>query len=165
MKSIFLLMGFLLGWAPLHDFHVSKCLVEYNAADKALQISLHVFVDDLEEALRQQGYDNLQIGTTKEHPQAEDYLRGYLQKSFHVEVDDRPLVVNLLGKELSDDYLAVWCYLEITGIENFHKLKLSNTILMELFDDQTNMVTVKGPAGKRDGFLFQKGKAEGTVNF
>ena len=165
MKSFFLLICLWLTGAPAHDFHVSKCLVEYSAADKALQISLHVFVDDLEEALRQQGHDHLQIGASKEDPQAEEYLRDYLRKSFLVEVDDRQREVNLLGKELSDDYLAVWCYLEISGIEDFSKLKLTNTILMDLFDDQTNLVTVRGPGGKRGGFLFQKGKAEGTVHF
>jgi hypothetical protein len=36
---------------------------------------------------------------------------------------------------------------------------------MDIFDDQTNMVTVKGPGGKRSGFLFQIGNSEGTVSF
>lgn len=165
INSLFLLFNLLLVLVPKHDFHISKCLVEYSVPDQALQISLHVFVDDLEEALRKQGYDNLKIGTTKEDSLAETYLSEYLLKTFLVEIDDQPVTLSLLGKELSDDFLAVWCYLEATDISDFQKLKLSNTVLMEVFDDQTNMVTIKGPGGKRGGFLFQKGNEEGTVNF
>lgn len=165
MNYLILLFNFVFFFAPKHDFHVSKCLVEYNEAEQALQISLHVFVDDLEEALRQQGHDNLQIGTSKEAEQAERYLAEYLQKHFLLELDGRPIQASLLGKELSDDYMAVWCYLEITGVKSIRKLKLANTILMETFDDQTNMVTVKGPGGKRSGFLFQSGNSEGTITF
>jgi len=165
MNSILLFFNFLLVLAPKHDFHVSKCLVEYSTPDQALQVSLHIFVDDLEEALRQQGHDHLKIGTPKEDTLAESYLRDYLLKTFRVEIDDQPIELSLLGKELSEDFQAVWCYLEITDIAEFQKLKLSNTVLMETFDDQTNMVTVKGPGGKRSGFLFQKGNEEGTVKF
>jgi hypothetical protein len=165
MNYFILLFNFLFFLAPKHDFHVSKCLVEYNEAEQALQISLHVFVDDLEEALRQQGHDNLQIGTSKEAEQAEVYLGEYLKKNFRLELNGRPIQAALLGKELSDDYMAVWCYLEITGVTSVRQLKLTNTILMDIFDDQTNMVTVKGPGGKRSGFLFQIGNSEGTVSF
>jgi hypothetical protein len=165
MNNLLLLFNFLFILAPKHDFHVSKCLIEYSAPEQALQISLHLFVDDLEEALRQQGHDNLKIGTTKEDTLAETYLRDYLLKTFQVEIDDQPMKFSLLGKELSDDFLAVWCYLEITNVADFQKLKLSNSVLIETFSDQTNMVTVKGPKGKRGGFLFQKGNEEGTVKF
>lgn len=165
MNYLILLFNFLFFLAPKHDFHVSKCLVEYNETEQALQISLHVFVDDLEEALRQQGHDNLQIGTLKEAEQAEAYLGEYLKKNFRLELNGRPIQATLLGKELSDDYMAVWCYLEFTGVTSVRQLKLTNTILMEIFDDQTNMVTVKGPGGKRSGFLFQSGNSEGTISF
>lgn len=165
MNNFVLLFTLFLATAPRHDFHVSKCLVEYNEAEEALQVSLYVFVDDLEEALRQQGHDNLKIGTSKEDPRAEDYLSEYLCSKFLVEVDEEVRNVSLLGKELSEDFMAVWCYLEITGVKAPKELTLTNAVLMEIFDDQTNLVTVKGPGGKRSGFLFQKGQEEGTVNF
>ncbi|MDX1665854.1 MAG: DUF6702 family protein [Saprospiraceae bacterium] len=143
--------------AFLHDIHISKGLVEYNEAENALQITLHIFVDDLEDAIRlKHGHENLQIGTEKEHPEAEIYIEEYLRETFSLTVDGEKRSFTLLGKELSDDYMAVWCYLEISEVPPFKKLTLHNSILMDLFDDQSNIVTVKGPDGKRSGSLFQQ---------
>ena len=36
----------------LHTVHVSKTMVEYNEKEKSLQISVHLFIDDLEESLK-----------------------------------------------------------------------------------------------------------------
>lgn len=152
-------------WLPVHDFHLSKSLVEYSEADKALQISLYVFIDDLEEALRQNGADNLFIGTEKEDASAEKHMAAYFQNTFKIHVDDKEKQFEFLGKELSEDMIAVWCYLEIGELENLKTLKIKNSLLMEVFNDQTNMVTVKGPGNKRGGFLFQKGNDEGRMAF
>jgi hypothetical protein len=40
-------------WGPAHAFHVSKAVVEYNPGEQAIQVSMHLFLDDLEAALKQ----------------------------------------------------------------------------------------------------------------
>ncbi|MCO6478402.1 MAG: hypothetical protein J5I94_17360 [Phaeodactylibacter sp.] len=148
-----------------HDFHVSKCLVEYNEGERALQMSLHLFIDDLEEALRRQGKDNLFICTRKEDQQAETYIYRYLQQNFRFEVDGKERDYVFIGKEVSEDLAAVWCYLEITGVSSLKELKVNNSILMEVFDDQKNLVSVNGPGRKQGLLLFQKGDTVKKAEF
>ena len=99
-----------------HDFHVSKCLIEYNPQANALQISMHIFIDDLELALESQGTERLFICTRMEHPKAETYMQRYLEQNFKLTVNQKPIKYDFLGKEISEDMAAVWCYLEITDI-------------------------------------------------
>ena len=105
-----------LGWIHpgnmLHDIHLSKCLLEVNESDEAVQISMHIFIDDLEEALRRQGADNLYICTEKEAEEAETHIFDYLQAQFRIELDGQEKAYEFIGKEPSEDLMGVWCYLE-----------------------------------------------------
>ena len=66
---------------------------------------------------------------------------------------------------MSEDLVAVWCYLEIENIKPFKKLYVKNNTLMETFDDQKNIISVSGP-NKRKGYLmFNKSKNEETLKF
>ena len=149
MKLLSILLFFTLGINPSrvsnHDFHISKCLIEYSEEQSALQFSLHIFIDDLEEALRLQGADNLFICTEKENEEAEKYIIRYLHQRLQIELDDQMLQYNFIGKEISEDLAAVWCYLEIPKIQSPKKLMVSNSILMEVFDDQKNIVNIVAP--------------------
>lgn len=148
-----------------HEFHASKCMVEFSAPDQALQISMHLFIDDLEEALRRQGADKLYICTDKEDPKAEQYLFKYLQQHFQVLVDEKTYDYEFIGKEVSEDLQAVWCYLEVTNLSDIKSLTITNDLLMEVFDDQKNIMNISGPNKKRGFFLFHKGKSTDTVKF
>lgn len=148
-----------------HDFHVSKCLVEYNEAERALQVSMHIFIDDLEEALRRQGADQLFICTEREAADAETHLQRYLQQNFRLQANGAPVAYEFLGKEISDDLAAVWCYLEVTGVDRLEQLTVTNRILTEVYDDQKNIVSVFGPGDRKGLLLFQRGKDTESVQF
>lgn len=150
----------------VHPIHLSKSSIELNEAEKTLQISIHIFLDDLELALEAKGAEpNLQLCTSKEHPKGEQYLISYLREQFHIQVNGKPMGFKFVGKEISEDFLATWCYLEIEGVEAFGTLKVTNKILMELYDDQRNIVQVKGPNKKKVYFMFDRKQSEETFNF
>ncbi len=160
----YLLISFLF-LAPPHDFHLSKCVIEYNEEEKAIQVSMQIFLDDLEEALRREGADKLALCTDKEAPDAEAHLIRYLQKHFILEVDGQPTDYHYLGKEISEDLLSAWCYIEIENVTNLAALGVTNNILMETFDDQQNIINVKGPNNQGGMWLFKKGKSSDKVSF
>ncbi|MEM1321694.1 MAG: DUF6702 family protein [Bacteroidota bacterium] len=168
LLSIFLLINsFLPGSAAAedHKFHLSKCQIDYSVADQALQITLHIFIDDLEEALQTQSTDQLFIGTFQEHEGADQRIFSYIQQKLKLEVDNEAVNYGFVGKEVSEDLQAVWCYLEVTEVASLQSLSVSNDILMETFDDQKNIVAISGPNKKSGYFLFMKGKSSGTVEF
>ena len=171
MHTLALLLGSFLLYlngqpmADLHDFHLSKCLIEYNKQESAIQISLHVFIDDTEEALRRRGVDRLYICTEKEHESAEQHLERYLTQHLRLEVDGRAVTPTFLGKEVTQDLMGMWCYLEITGVTSMEQLTITNEILMDTFDDQKNLVNVIGPGDQKGVFLFEKGESRETMKW
>ena len=150
---------------PAHEFHISKCLIEFNEKEKALQFTLHLFIDDLEEALKLQGADKLFICTEKEAETAEDYIYKYLQQKLSISLEGKEVGYTFIGKEMSEDMVAVWCYLEIENVENIHQLHVKNSILLEAFDDQKNIISIIGPNKKKGYLLFNNAKNEETLEF
>lgn len=140
-------------------------MVEYNEAERALQMSMHIFIDDLEIALAERGADSLFICTRMESPDADKYMARYLEEQIRFVVDGRPVSFTFLGKEVSDDLMAVWCYLEIVDLDPFEQLEVTNRLLLEIYDDQKNIMHIIGP-GRREGtLLFRKGVTTETVQF
>lgn len=153
------------GMPAKHEFHVSKCLIEYRAEEKTLQISLHLFVDDVEEALRKQGADQLFLCTDKESAQAMIYVERYLQQRFQLKIDGKLRPFKVLGKEPSDDLIGMWCYLEITDLQPFQQLTIKNAVLTEVFSDQKNLVNIVHANKKKSSLLFHRDKPEQSLSF
>ena len=93
-----------------HKFYVSQIQINYNSGNTSLEVSAHIFIDDLELALKAQGADSLFIGTKREASRADTLIFRYLQQQIELRIGGRLLQGEFLGKELSDDLQAVWCY-------------------------------------------------------
>ena len=150
---------------PMHEFHISKCQIDYNLEEKALQMTMHIFIDDLEEALRKEGIDKLFLCSDKEKKQADRHLYQYLQKYFLITVNEEAASYEYVGKEPSEDLLGVWVYLEITDVQDIQQLTVKNRVLLDLFDDQKNITSVTVPPGKQNYFILEKGKSEESISY
>lgn len=165
MYQLLFLLSYIMFVAP-HEFHVSKALVEFNESEQALQVSMHLFIDDLEEGLQLGGVqETLNLCTSKEHENAEAYLSEYLKKKFKILVNEELLDFEFLGKEPSEDLIGIWCYLEITNISSINAIQIENSILLEAFEDQKNIISLIGPNKKKDYFLFKEGYFSDNVSY
>jgi len=147
----------------VHDLHISKCDIEYNEENTTLHISLRIFIDDLEAALLNRGAEDLFLCTKKEHEEAELHIVNYLHDMVKLVIDDEEIEFNYIGKEISDDLAAVWCYLEIENININNTLSIENRVLMDLFEDQRNIVKVKLSKTKKEHFLFDNSDYTGEI--
>ena len=146
-----------------HDFHVAKIDIEYNYNTGSIEIISHIFIDDLEDALEKQGIDSLYLCTRREAQSADHFIGEYLNEHLKIDIDGTNYKLAYLGKEVSDDLSAVWCYLEVENVEPTHDIVVQCSILMELFDDQTNMVKIQQSKTNREFFLFREGESEGKL--
>ncbi len=150
----------------VHEFHVSKCLVEYKSDNAELQISMNIFIDDLETALASRGVEQLFIGTEKESEEADDYIEKYIDQVFQIEINAQGLAdPTFLGKEVSDDLTSIWCYMQIPMAQPVQSLKVKNSILLETFDDQKNITSIVGPENKKDSFMSIRGDNVKEVSY
>lgn len=148
-----------------HDFHISKCLVEYKPETSSFQISLHLFIDDLEQSMALEGTDSLFLLTAKESPLAEVSVAKFLEAHFKIEVNGQPLTYEYLGKETAGDYIAMWCYMEVTKVPHPTQITIYNDLLLNVFEDQKNIISVIGPGEKKAVMIMQRGDEINTVKF
>ena len=164
LAAIFLIFSIFLNWGavPIHDFHVSQALINYNADNRSFEISLHIFIDDLEIALLERGIEKLFIATDRENKNADDHIFGYLHDRFRIISDKDTVNFSFLGKETSHDLMAVWCYLEAVEIPSPREITIYNTILTEIYSDQKNLITLTCPGVERY-ILFDKKKESSLI--
>lgn len=136
---------------PAHDFHASVTQMQYNPKERAFEISIRVFTDDLEKALSEMAGAKVSLGPDgKNDPLIEKYIRTHFA---HISPAKQPKPFQYVGHEAEAD--ANWLYLEMPYAEPFQGGLLKQNVLMELFDDQVNMVNIKYQDQKKT-FVFRK---------
>jgi len=149
----------------VHDFHLSKTDINYDTKSKSIQLSIHLFLDDLEDALKLEGYVDLRLCSPREAEHSDKAIQQYLQKKLQLYTHQTPLKWEYLGKEGTQDKMAVYCYLEISNVSQIKTLKISNNIMHELFDDQKNIVSVTEDKKSKAFLILDKKKLEETVKY
>ena len=122
-----------------------------------------IFIDDLETALAASGHAGLFICTEKEAPDAETYIGDYLNNNLIISVDGVNQQFEFLGKEVSEDLQAVWCYMEIVDIQCNEAISVENNVLLEIFDDQKNIVRLNMDSGEKAMFILEHSNNSGTL--
>ena len=138
----------------LHEFHASVTKMEYNAKERAFEISIRVFTDDLEKALS--AASNSRVVLDKDRPSAtlDPIIEKYVQAHFGFQTPQKqPRPFKYVGHEIEAD--AHWLYIEMPYAEPFKSGVLKQNVLMEQFDDQVNMVNLQYQ-GQKKTFVFRK---------
>ena len=125
-----------------HDFHVSKLDVRYNPASKSYELTLHLFLDDLEAAMKASGMKVEPLKTNEEEEKSNTRIRQYLTSNLRITSDGKLLNLQYIGREEAERFDAVFIYLETenTGIPGH--LSIENRLFHEIFTDQKNIVSV-----------------------
>jgi len=143
MKSILIGLWLCIGAWNLHPIHLTLSEVVYEEKSKTIQVTHKIFMDDLErhveESLKAKGKEvNLKLGTSQEHPETDRYLAEYLAAHFKLLINGKAYKANFLGKEYED--VACWLYVEILNVPKPKSVDLTDSFLMDLYDDQSNLV-------------------------
>jgi hypothetical protein len=123
----------------LHAFHTSITEMRYNQKQKSFEISLRVFTDDLEKTLSANNQNKKFVieNNDKNGP----FIEQYVRKHFVVTTPKNQRInYQYIGKEKEGD--ATWIYLEMPVNEALKGSKIQNDVLIDIFDDQTNIVNI-----------------------
>jgi hypothetical protein len=143
-----------------HDFHISRCEINYDKRSGDLQVAAHIFLDDLEATLSKLGKRQLFLCTPKESTDGDTAIEQYINQKLILKVGGKVIKLSLLGKETSKDKLAVWCYLEAQGLKNLSVFDIENSILTELYNDQKNIVDFTVDKKKKHFTIFDTNKVK-----
>jgi len=153
-----------------HAFYVSVCQIDFNTKTARLEIAIKTFTDDFERALEEVSKKRLHLGTSREFNGTFEIIKKYLEDHFEIQLNDSPVDLIYLGKEVEID--VTWCYIESTRISlpNDHsnsqpvtqlptgKIKVTNRILFETFENQSNIVHIR--IGEHQKSLLLSGSSE-----
>jgi Domain of unknown function (DUF6702) len=139
---------------PVHRFHVSygRMAVEGNV----IAIRARFFSDDLRFAV-------------ESRPENEGFVPGnslrddsvfvaYFNDHFLIQTADTTLTGTVIGSGEEDEngQMMNWYLVQYRAPENISSLSVTNTLLLEAFDDQKNILKVQHfPSEKTLSFLFE----------
>lgn len=146
----------------VHPFYISVCQVDHNPDTGALEMSFRIFTDDLELALETMGTDRLRLGSEREAEKADLYISRYLARHVEIEIDGRRVSAAFLGKEVDSD--AIWCYVEAENVPALETMTITNTLLLETYEDQVNLVHVNAN-GQKKSLVFNGQQVRQTLDF
>jgi hypothetical protein len=124
-----------------HPLHISVTEIEFDEKDKALEIMMRVFIDDLELTLRNNlKQPELDILQPNNGMTIDQIASGYLKDRFKITLDNKVQKVNYLGHEREGD--AFIFYIEVSNVKRWKTIQILNSIITETHDDQSNLVHV-----------------------
>jgi hypothetical protein len=125
----------------VHPMHVSVTEIEFDEKNKALEIMMRVFIDDLELSIKNKlNHPNLDLLEPKNGKTLDQMAAEYLNSNFKISLDGKTQQTVYLGHEREDDALIF--YIEVSKIKKFKIIQIQNTIITETHEDQNNLVNV-----------------------
>lgn len=145
-----------------HKFYVSITKIEYVKEQESVQIITKLFIDDIEQVLRERYTPSITLVPEKETEADIEMLKDYIFKKFKILVNGQSVEMNYIGKEYDIDIMKV--YIEIQNIKEVHSIEIENKILMDLFDEQQNIIHYKYQ-DQRKNLILDVNNTKGVLNF
>lgn len=137
--------------ASAQDFHASTTKVEYE--NGSLKLTAKFFTSDLESA----------VGASVGSKDAFDAkARSYASSKLVVNVNGSPVSLSYIGSQTNDKSTRL--YFKADNVTNIKDIEVTNSMLLEKFGDQQNLVTFD-VNGVRKSFTAKKGGESGKVSF
>ena len=139
-----------------HKYYVS--VTEIDVKSDKLEIIIRTFPDDIENIL----HDNYQITAGLKDKKIKPYLEDYIRSHFELFVnDDEPLDYQFLGATIEDNFLVLLLQAKLP--EKVDRIKVKNTLLFDVFDEQKNIVHfIKGK--NKQSFILVKQDSEAVFS-
>jgi hypothetical protein len=147
----------------LHPLHISVTEIEFDEKEKELEIVTRIFTDDLETAIRaQRQMPELDLLNPPPGFTTDQLVKDYLFQQLSITLDGKAQKLNFLGIEKDDE--AVVCYVQITPVKKWKTITVTNRVLLEMFDDQSNLVHVT-VQGKVRSLRLMRNNPSGSLTF
>lgn len=163
IKIVFLLLILtpLMGFSDLHKYYFSTTEVNYDRETHAFQITSNIFYDDFEAVLKERYDENFNFESTSKE-KTNTYIKRYYTQKFVIQINGEQKEVSFLGYKTDGEYIT--SYLEIKDIAVVKTFSLENTLLLDLFKEQKNIVHLK-VADYKKSFLLNESDTKVVLNF
>lgn len=124
----------------LHPFYVSVTEINHNKEEKALEISIKAFADDVEDVLKQNNKINVDLSNAQQNEQNNRLLKEYVIRHLALKADGKPAPLQYVGFEKDSE--SVYCYFEVPATPAVKQLDVTNSFLHDFTNQQINIMHV-----------------------
>ena len=137
---------------PFHDFHVTHTTFHYNDESKSMEITIKVAIEDLEKSIENKSTKKLDdLSNNHENINSEKLILEYFRNNLTFSLIENTKEFKWVGKETSNNLHDIYLYFEIPNFdknENIESITIKNTLFLDLYDYQTNIVLIELPEKK-----------------
>lgn len=162
MTYLFLLLINYMSGMPLHAFHVSVCEIEFDEKQRQIEITHRIFLDDLEMALTNWSKETIDVLNPSNPKKLDEMIGRYLSERTTYTLNGKKVSATYLGSEKEES--VMYGYQVITDVKKMKSLKVENLLLMETYDDQTNIVHIESN-GESKSLKLSNSDKSGEVIF
>ena len=112
-KYIFLLLIIPLLSFTIHKYYISLTKIDYIKESKSVQITMRIFIDDLESTLNKINNKSFELDTKSELEDANIFIEKYLLKQFEVNINGTIRNYKYLGKKYENDVVFLFAEIKI----------------------------------------------------
>lgn len=118
-----------------HDIHVSVTDIEIST-DGKIEVVIKVFLDDLMQSM------GLELGAElpDDYAGSDDLINKFLENNLEVKINGQNIAYEL--EDTTPSSPAIWITLIGETLDKIETIEINNKILIDQFDDQTNMINV-----------------------
>jgi hypothetical protein len=146
INNFFFLVATIL-FFPFHDFHVTHTTFHYNDESKSMEITIKAAIEDLEKSIKNRYSKKLDgFEDNQENKTLEKLIRKYFRNNLTFSINKNIQEYQWVGKELSNNLHDIYLYFEIPNYdkkENLESLTIKNTLFLDLYSYQTNIVLIE----------------------
>lgn len=135
--GLFILLAF--GFNSLkHPFYISVIDIKHDAKQQSLNISVKLFINDIEEALKKTTSKSIDLLNPKNKAEMEIELMNYIKKRLSISLNNKATNIDFIGYEKEED--AIWTYLEIKKVASPKIIKIDTKLLYDFLPQQSNII-------------------------
>lgn len=140
IKLAIAVISFTLLGAKFHPYYISVTEIKHNAKEQTLEISCKLFADDIEKDLKFISGSAVNLLAAQDSAKNQALLTKYFLKKLKLTADGKDLKIDFLGFEKEQG--AIWCYMQVSSVKDFHKLCVETTVLYDFTPDQINIIHI-----------------------
>ena len=121
-----------------HQFFLTTTEVRLSDNQESLEITIQTFTHDVEALLKNADFNLANLGSEREDDKIDDFIIDYLSNNFIIQDH----YWRYLGKKIDGDFTLF--FLEIDKFDSPSSVAVFNTIFMDMYSKQKNIMNVYG---------------------
>ena len=143
-----------------HPVYIS--IMSISIIDKKIDFVMKLYLDDIEDALRLKNGFSISIDENQKLNSNYEYVEKYISENFKVYFNSEKVDLIFLEKKIINDVLELKTNIQFE--DKIINIKIKNKILLDVYDNQSNIVFIKN-LEKKKYYKFDISNTEKNINY